>query len=369
MAQDDHTRKAAAAAKPAAVPRADFAALWRRLIDRRETLDRQAFFRIGAWGIAGIATLALAFWAAQSPLAARRQAQGQTAEMIQRHAQQMQQAVRDAHNETRRLATALDVLNADRDRLFARVTALETDLASVTGSVAKVVTQNKAVTQNASAPAPAPPSPLLALAAIPSPLPVFALAEPPRSQPVTPPVTPPAATPSAEPAPAAVPPRQAAVAPAEKPDAKPDARPDTKPETQPAPFSEARKDAPEEPAARTLFGVDLGSASSVDGLRALWGGVQKAHGAALDGLRPIIVLKERSGGQGLQLRLVAGPVPDAVAAAKLCAGFLAAERSCETAIYEGQRLVLPSDKPARPRARRTEARSQPATTGPFFSLR
>lgn len=351
MAQDDHARKTTAAAKPAAVPRADFAHIWRGLIDRREILDRRAFFRIGAWGCVGVATLALAFWLAQSPLAARRQAHAQTAELIQRQTQQVQQAVRDVLNENRRLAAALDVLNADRDRLFARVTVLETDLASVTGSVARVA---------APVPAPVPPSPLLALAGIPSPLPGLALTEPPRSQPAQA-----ASPPVVEQAPAATPPvphQQAALPAAEKPDRTPAAVPDTRTDVP------AKDSPPEEPAARTLFGVDLGSASSVDGLRALWGGVQKAHGAALDGLRPIIVLKERSGGQGLQLRLVAGPVPDAAAAAKLCAGFLVAERSCEAAVYEGQRLVLPSDKPTRTRAR-PAARPRPAAVSSFFPIR
>jgi hypothetical protein len=355
MAQDDHARKTTAAAKPAAAPRADLKQIWHRLIDRRETLDRQAFFHIGAWGCAGVATLALAFWLAQSPLAARRQAHGQTAELIQRQALQVQQAVRDAHNENRRLAAALDVLNADRDRLFARVTALETDLASVTGSVAR------AAAQTAPAPAPVPPSPLLVLAGIPSPLPGLPLTESPRSLPAQ--TAPPAAAEQAPVVARPVPHQQAALPAAEKPDSTPAAVPDTRTD------APAKDSPPEEPAARTLFGVDLGSASSVDGLRALWGGVQKAHGEALDGLRPIIVLKERSGGQGLQLRLVAGPVPNAAAAAKLCAGFLAAERSCETAVYEGQRLVLPSDKPARVRAR-PAARPRPAAAvSSFFPIR
>ena len=66
---------------------------------------------------------------------------------------------------------------------------------------------------------------------------------------------------------------------------------------------------------RTEFGVDLGGANSIDGLRALWRGLLKYRSnKALAELRPIIVVKERSNGLGMQLRLVAGPIADAAAA-------------------------------------------------------
>jgi hypothetical protein len=102
---------------------------------------------------------------------------------------------------------------------------------------------------------------------------------------------------------------------------------------------------------RTEFGVDVGGANSVGGLRALWRGLLKSRSnAALTTLRPIIVIREGSGGFGMQLRLVAGPLSDAAAAAKICAGLIENERPCETTVFDGQRLAMRSDEPAAARA-------------------
>jgi hypothetical protein len=95
---------------------------------------------------------------------------------------------------------------------------------------------------------------------------------------------------------------------------------------------------------RTEFGVDLGTANSVNGLRMLWRGLLKSRSnAPLAALRPIIVIKESTNGLGMQLRLVAGPLNDAGAAAKICAVLTENKRPCETAIFDGQRLSLKSD--------------------------
>jgi hypothetical protein len=97
---------------------------------------------------------------------------------------------------------------------------------------------------------------------------------------------------------------------------------------------------------RTEFGVDLGTANSVNGLRALWRGLLKSRSnAPLTALRPIIVIKESTNGLGMQLRLVAGPLNDAGAAARICAVLTENKRPCETAIFDGQRLSLQSDEP------------------------
>ena len=108
---------------------------------------------------------------------------------------------------------------------------------------------------------------------------------------------------------------------------------------------------------RTEFGVDLGSANSVNGLRALWRGLLKSRSnAPLAALRPIIVIKESTNGLGMQLRLVAGPLNDAGAAARICAVLTENKRPCETTIFDGQRLSLTSDDPpptaAKPMPRR-----------------
>jgi hypothetical protein len=57
------------------------------------------------------------------------------------------------------------------------------------------------------------------------------------------------------------------------------------------------------------------------------------------------VIRESNTGLGMQLRLVAGPLDDAAAAAKICAGLIANERPCETAVYDGQRLAMKAEDP------------------------
>jgi hypothetical protein len=95
---------------------------------------------------------------------------------------------------------------------------------------------------------------------------------------------------------------------------------------------------------RTEFAVDVGGANSVGGLRALWRGLLKWRAnAPLAALQPIIVVKESSTGLGMQLRLVAGPLSDAAAAAKICAVMLENERPCETTVFDGQRLTMKSE--------------------------
>lgn len=116
---------------------------------------------------------------------------------------------------------------------------------------------------------------------------------------------------------------------------------------------------------RTEFGVDVGGANSVGGLRALWRGLLKSKSnAPLTALRPIIVVKEGTGGLGMQLRLVAGPLHDAAAAAKICATLIESQRACETTVFDGQRLSLQSDEPpaaAKPAPRkRNSAKPKPA---------
>jgi outer membrane biosynthesis protein TonB len=95
---------------------------------------------------------------------------------------------------------------------------------------------------------------------------------------------------------------------------------------------------------RTEFGVDVGGANSVGGLRALWRGLLKSRSnAPLAALQPIIVIKEGNNGLGMQLRLVAGPLSDAAAAARICAAITERERPCETTVFDGQRLAMTAE--------------------------
>jgi hypothetical protein len=108
---------------------------------------------------------------------------------------------------------------------------------------------------------------------------------------------------------------------------------------------------PAVPVQRTEFGIDLGGANSIDGLRSLWQRLLKSN-KVLAALRPIIMVKEKPPG-GTHLRLVAGPLSDAATAAKFCAILSGGDRFCETSVFDGQRLATATPAaPAKPPRKR-----------------
>src|SRR3954447_15077991 len=332
-----------------------------------DVFDRRKLWRLGGWGAATVAAVILAVYANHSSTASRRQ-QNSASDLVQQ-AQQIQWVAKESQNETRRLASSIETLTGDRDRLYSRVTALEQGLDSMTGAIAKQslsAAPPAAVTppvQN-----PEPPADPQSVAPAPVLLPVASAT--PKA-----PEKPPAETASIEPAPVAV--SSIAVkgsaAPVLAPSpplvatksmmAPPDPAAGKLVETDPPKAAPAELVAtargtenpiPDSPAAmtsvavqRTEFGVDVGGANSVGGLRALWRGLLKSRSnAPLAVLRPIIVIRESSNGLGMQLRLVAGPLADAAAAAKICAGMMENDRPCQTSVFDGQRLVMAADEPA-----------------------
>jgi hypothetical protein len=326
-----------------------------------DELDRGALWRLGSWAVATVGAVILAVLANQSSIGWRRD-QVAAADLA-RQAQQLQSVARDSHSEAKRLASAIDTLNGDRDRLFSRVTVLEQGLDSVTGTVAR---QSTAA---AAQPVPAwPAGETAAVLASPPPVvaPVATTAAAATEKPATAVAEPVPATVSSVPDyPAASPPLMPAISMMAPPDAaagkliEPEASKNPV-ATEPIPDVVASTAADAEPEAmvpkltvhRTEFGIDVGGANSVGGLRALWRGLLKSKSnAPLAALRPIIVIKEGRGGLGMQLRLVAGPFDDAAAAAQICATLIATKRTCETAVFEGQRLSLKADEPPAPAAK------------------
>lgn len=398
--------------------------------------DRRMLWRLGSWGFAAVAAVAVAVMANQSSLTLRRD---QVAAVdLGRQAQQLQTLAKESHKETRRLASAIDTLNSDRDRLYSRVTTLEQSLDSVTGAIAKQAAPPVALPSGAPTPATRPaganPPPAQSVALAPSVAPVAtaqavasdkpaapdkaaAPAEKPsvatekplaadkKSAPVTKlqagPERPTAAT--LENASATSASASAAIAnPAGADDGKPSTPNPAEPPVAdrsligppapadsglvesakaatPAPVAQVATAAPTSEAVtddagvpkvqiqHTEFGVDLGTANSVNGLRALWRGLLRSRAnARLATLAPIIVIKENTNGIGMQLRLVAGPLNDAGAAAKICAELSLSQRTCETAVYDGQRLALrPEEPPAatRPVRRRVAPKHVSAPPG------
>src|SRR6476646_4176250 len=328
-----------------------------------ETLDQSALWRLGSWGAAAVGVVIVALLASQSSIGWRRD-QVVAADLV-RQSQQIQAVARENQNETRRLSSAIDTLNSDRDRLFARVTVLEQGLDSLTGAIAR---QNPAPAAAQPAPAsaakaeaqPAPQSPAPAPAALPVATTVAAVAEKPRAAlPEPAAVATPSANQASSNATAATPatPLMASKSIMAPPDSAAgkliEPEPAPKPEVAASAASadnaeaDSQAAAPQQAVQRTEFGVDVGGANSFNGLRALWRGLLKSKStASLAALRPIIVVKESNTGLGMQLRLVAGPLGDAATAAKICAALVESQRSCETAVFDGQRLAMKADEPS-----------------------
>jgi hypothetical protein len=330
-------------------------------------------WRLGAWGVVAVGAVVMAVMANQAQLGWRRD-QVASAD-LSRQADRLQMLTKESQNEARRLASAIETLNTDRDRLYSRVTVLEQGMDSVTGAIAKQSakpqdapapdTQPAAPTVAPVASTPAPPSdkPRAAAAKDQAKEPTKdALKEAAKDQLIPPPqnaamaslVSQSPLTTSALPMLPLVPSKSIMAPP--DPAASKLTQPETtekaaekKPEQAPAPTEvaaapakppeTAESEAPAIAVQQTRFAIDLGGANSLDGLRALWRGLTKSN-PEIAALRPIIMIKEGNAGLGMQLRLGAGPLINAAAAAKLCAGLAENDRHCETTVFDGQRLSM-----------------------------
>jgi len=79
---------------------------------------------------------------------------------------------------------------------------------------------------------------------------------------------------------------------------------------------------------------------SIDGLRARWANIKGNHCAALEGLRPLVSVREGPKPGTVELRLIAGPVTNAGDAAKVCASLQTKGVACRTTEFDGQKLSL-----------------------------
>lgn len=340
--------------------------LFSGLLAEESAFDRRMMWRLGSWGVAAVGAVVVAVMANQAQLGWRRD-QVASADLV-RQADRLQLLTKESQNEARRLAAAIETLNSDRDRLYSRVTVLEQGLDSVTGAIAKQTATPPGGKPQDAAPAPATPS-IAPVASTP------AAGEKPRSE---------AARDSQKDTPKETlkePPQTAAAAslvqqnpvmnsalptiplvPAKSLMAPPDPaaskliQPEStekaaEKKTEPAPAAAeivaaatkapdaAESESPAIAVQQTRFAIDLGGANSIDGLRALWRGLTKSN-PEIAALRPIIMIKEGTTGLGMQLRLGAGPLVNAAAAAKFCASLAENDRHCETTVFDGQRLSM-----------------------------
>jgi hypothetical protein len=206
--------------------------------------------------------------------------------------------------ETQRLADAVRVLTADRDQLVARIGILERNLEDITGTIKRQDVRQESrqeSRQDSTAGAAAP-----------------AAATPTQPQPST-------------------------------PDRIANATEETSAVTE---------------AAKGEFGVDIGGAANLEGLRTLWASSKATNGEQFDGLRPAVVVRENSRAKNADLRLIVGPLANVEAAVRLCATLSGARRYCQPVAFDGQRLADADTAPEHRRAAAPKPAPKPASKSP-----
>jgi hypothetical protein len=88
------------------------------------------------------------------------------------------------------------------------------------------------------------------------------------------------------------------------------------------------------------YGVDIGSGLTIQALRARWAAIRSAHPQFFEGLEPIITVRDIPKANRIELRLVVGPLPQANAAAEMCALLTPFGLFCQPTMYDGQHLAL-----------------------------
>jgi hypothetical protein len=264
----------------------------------------KVLLRLAGWGTAASLALTVAVFTATSNTGSRRLAAALTPTANQAIAAVPAVPVarfQETEAETRRLANAVQSLHSDRERLLARIASLERNLEDVTGSI-----QRQSVAEPAVPPPAAEPSPALASA----------------------PSAPPASIPAAP--------------------------------ASPVEPQDPQQNGPADPSPpQAAYGVDVGGAVNFEGLRALWNSTRTAFASAIEGMRPVLGMRENPKTRNTEFRLVIGPLPDAAAAATFCATLTAARRYCHPVPFEGQQLSFAAPAPPRRPAATQERKTPP----------
>jgi hypothetical protein len=319
--------------------------------DDEDPIDMRPLLRIGVWGAGAVVAVTSVLLAGRTEVGAER-AQVALATLreapreIVTHPSNLL-AARSATNdaETKRLTEEIRQLTADRDRLATRVATLEQNVTDLTGSIAR----GQAPAANAAS-ASAGPRPDEKSEAFPPPAPNDIASTsssggdtrsiaPPIEPSMAPLIAPPADQPSSAQAPAVPLPRPGRMATIQS--YVTSAAPPT-----PAGGSESRiaatlaDTAPPADTPPNGYAIDLGTATNVNTLRTHWGSVNRAHAAMLQGLRPLVSVRQSARPGFTEFHLVAGPVADADAAARLCQALSSARVPCRPSTFDGQRLDL-----------------------------
>ena len=271
--------------------------------------DSSVLWRVSLWGGAAILALAAAVLMTQTDIGAQRLQMVFAAEPAAKPITQADFVPRpeaDAlKRETLRLEAQVRELAADREKLNARIASLETSLSDVTGSLKRELAAVAAKPATVPAKTPATPVPTLSApqTAPPAPLePIVAEAKNGHAPATEPAGDPRVAPPLGEPIP--LPPmRIAGVA-----------------------------------TSTSDIAVDLGGARSFEIMQARWAAVKANFGPLLNGLQPLVARDSRP--NMIPYRLIVGPLPNAAAAAQVCARFAASKVTCRSTKFAGEPLTL-----------------------------
>jgi hypothetical protein len=107
----------------------------------------------------------------------------------------------------------------------------------------------------------------------------------------------------------------------------------------PAPASPAPPERGGNDATGAEFAADLGAAPNLNAVRALWDKVKARQGPALEGLRPLVNIRDGAKPGTTELRLVVGPLANPAAVARVCAALIAVALPCQPGMFDGQRLA------------------------------
>jgi len=280
---------------------------------RTRRRDTRTFLWLCGWG--GAATLALIVFviASQTKTASDRLrlvfVAGEPSAVAQ-----MPPRVAQLEIETQFLTEQMRALATDRDRLAGRIALLESSVDDMTGAIKKQAAATATLVAKTASP------------------PASTAGQPATTAAATNRLAPIATTPTSSNTPtttASVSSSEAAARPAD-PVPLPLARAATA----------AQASEPDPTAASPVeFGLDLGGAATVDGIRQRWITVKANFGPLLSGMYPVAAHEHRPGSTGY--RLVVGPLPNSAAASSLCGHFTAARTACRSAKFDGQQIAQP----------------------------
>jgi hypothetical protein len=285
----------------------------------RKPFDFQPLRRMALWGIAAVCALLFAVLTSKGEAGAERLA----AVMASFRGQEATPPF-DARVETRKLADGLRGLSADNGQLRSRLGTVERHMDDVTGSLKDVTASLKNVTaalkkeiEDVKAEAEAPrPAEMPQAPATPGTVNSTAAPARPPSAAVSPfPAPPPLPAPSPFPAPPPV-----------GGQAPPAAKPTVPGSSSLAPTKE--------------YAVDIGSAVSIQTLRARWAEIRAAHPQLFQGLTATVITRGIPQADRSELRLVLGPLPNFDAAARLCASLTPYRVFCQPTPFDGQHVAL-----------------------------